>query len=210
LEDLERLRRAEQGGDIAHRADIYLAAGQERHGAIEIDGEAAFDAAENGAVDALVRLKALFEQGPGFLPPRLVAADLRLAVLVFHPFEEDFDDVARLDVGAAPRPLKFLEGHPAFGLTSMRTESFSIATTVPLITVPSSPALAPSDSSNNAAKLSFDFSAVSVTAMRSPLCSRSLAVSRAGDANQPSAAGSGAAAMPVVDEERGNPATLTV
>src|SRR6185437_5724362 len=116
LEDLERLRRAEQGGDIAHRADIDLAAGQERDGAVEIDGEATFDAAENGAVDALVRLKALFEQGPGFLPPRLVAADLRLAVLVFHPFEEDFDDVARLDFGATSRPLEFLEGHPAFGL----------------------------------------------------------------------------------------------
>src|SRR6185437_9132970 len=77
---------------------------------------------------------------------------------------------------SAPRPgpwNSFKGTRPsAFSPTSIRTVSFSIAITVPLITVPSSPAAAPSDSSNNAAKLSFEFPAVSVTAMRSPLCSR--------------------------------------
>ena len=47
LEDLERLRRAHQRADVAHRADVDLAAGQERDGAVEIDGEAALDAAED-------------------------------------------------------------------------------------------------------------------------------------------------------------------
>ncbi len=53
LQDLERLRRAHQRADIAHRADIHLAAGQERDGAVEVDGEAALHAAEDHAGDAL-------------------------------------------------------------------------------------------------------------------------------------------------------------
>src|SRR5690606_25509428 len=47
LEDLERLRHFHQRGHIAHRADIHLAAGQEGHGAVAIDREAALDAAED-------------------------------------------------------------------------------------------------------------------------------------------------------------------
>ena len=77
LEDLEGLRRAHQRGDVAHRPDVDLAAGQERDGAAEIDGEAALDAAEDHAGDALVRLEALFELGPGLLAARLLARQLR-------------------------------------------------------------------------------------------------------------------------------------
>ena len=50
LEDLERLRRAHQRADVAHRTDVDLRARQERDGAAEIDGEAALDAAEDDAV----------------------------------------------------------------------------------------------------------------------------------------------------------------
>ena len=103
LEDLEGLRRAHQRGDVAHRADIDLAARQEGDGAVEIDGEAALDAAEDDAGDALIGLEALLEQGPGLLAPRLLARELRLAVLVFHPLEIDLDGVAGLDLGAAGR-----------------------------------------------------------------------------------------------------------
>ena len=60
LEDLERLRRAHQRADVAHRADIDLAAGQERHGAAEIDGEAALDPAVDRAVDALLASRTPF------------------------------------------------------------------------------------------------------------------------------------------------------
>src|SRR6202043_1533137 len=49
LEDLERLRRAEQRGDVAHRANIDLAARQERDAAAQIKREAAFDPAEEHA-----------------------------------------------------------------------------------------------------------------------------------------------------------------
>ncbi len=52
LEDLERLRHVHQRGDVAHRADVDLAAGEEGHGAVEVDGEAALDAAEDAALDA--------------------------------------------------------------------------------------------------------------------------------------------------------------
>src|SRR6202035_3390369 len=67
LEDLEGLRRAEQGGDVAHRADVDLAARQKRAGAIEVDGEAALDAAVDDAGHALVALERLLELRPGLL-----------------------------------------------------------------------------------------------------------------------------------------------
>src|SRR5262249_50341295 len=54
LEDLERLRRAQQRGDVAHRPDIDLTAGQKRHRAVEIDGKPALNAAEDHAGDTLV------------------------------------------------------------------------------------------------------------------------------------------------------------
>src|SRR5262250_1080531 len=41
LQDLEGLRRAHERADVAHRADVDLAARQEGHGAREVDGEAA-------------------------------------------------------------------------------------------------------------------------------------------------------------------------
>ena len=87
-----------QRRDVAHRADIDLAARQEGDGAVEIDGEAALDAAEDDAGNALIGLEALLELGPGFLAAGLLARDLRLAVLVLHPLEIDLDGVARLDL----------------------------------------------------------------------------------------------------------------
>ena len=103
LEDLERLRRAHQRADVAHRADVDLAAGQEGHGAAEIDGEAALDPAEDRAGDALAGLERLLEVGPGLLAPRLLARQDGLAVLVLHALDEDLDDVAGLDLGLRRR-----------------------------------------------------------------------------------------------------------
>ena len=173
LEDLERLRRAQERRDVAHRADIDLAARQERDGAVEIDGEAALDPAEDRAGDALVRLEILLELGPGFLAPRLLARDLRLAVLVLHALEIDLDDVAGLDLGRLARRRRI----PSSGTrpsdlrpTSISTASFSTAITVPLMTVPSSPAVAPSNSSSSAAKLSLPWAGRVwvATAIRTP------------------------------------------
>ena len=54
FQDLERLRLVHQRADIADRAHVDLAARQEGHGAVEIDGEAALDPAEDHAVNLLV------------------------------------------------------------------------------------------------------------------------------------------------------------
>src|SRR6266852_553214 len=105
LEDLEGLRRVEQRRDVAHRPYIDLAARQEGAGAVEVDGEAALDAAEDDSGHPLVALERLLEQGPGLLAARLLTRQLRLAVLVLHPLEEDLDRVADLDVGLMPRRL---------------------------------------------------------------------------------------------------------
>ena len=54
LEDLERLRHVHQRRHVADRPDVDLAARQERHGAVEIDREAALDLVEDDAGDLLV------------------------------------------------------------------------------------------------------------------------------------------------------------
>src|SRR3546814_1699274 len=64
LQKLERLRNAHQRGHVTHRADIDLAARQERHRARKIDGEAALHAAEDHAFDALLGFKLLFKRVP--------------------------------------------------------------------------------------------------------------------------------------------------
>ena len=79
LEDLELLGLAHQWANVAHRSDIDLAARQERHGAGEIDGEAAFDAAEDEAGHAFLSGERLLENGPGFFAARLVARQQQAA-----------------------------------------------------------------------------------------------------------------------------------
>ena len=73
FQNLERLLDVHQRRDVADRADVHLAARQEGHGAVEIDGEAALDLVEDDAGDLLVVLERLFQLAPAFLAPRLVA-----------------------------------------------------------------------------------------------------------------------------------------
>jgi hypothetical protein len=75
LEDLERLLEAHQRAGVAHGAHIDLRAGQERHGAAQIDGEAALDAAEDRAFDALFVGIGFFQTVPGFFAAGHLAAD---------------------------------------------------------------------------------------------------------------------------------------
>src|SRR5207245_9474467 len=111
---LEGLRRAQERGDVAHRADIDLAARQERNGAVEVDREAALDPAEDRPGHPLIRLEALFQEGPGFLAPRLLARQLCFAVLVLHPLEEDFDDIADMNIRRCAGGSEFLERDAPF------------------------------------------------------------------------------------------------
>src|SRR5882672_9280907 len=87
FQDLEGLRNIHQRTDIAHRPDVDLASGQKRDRAVEIDGEAALDAAEDHARNAAAILKRLFETRPGFLAPRLVAAEHGFAESILHPLD---------------------------------------------------------------------------------------------------------------------------
>ena len=116
LEDAEFVRHAHQRRDIAHRADVDLAARQEGDGAREIDREAALDAAEDRSRDPLGLVECLLELDPGLLAARLITAQHRLAFAVFEPLEINFDLVADLDLGGLPAFGKFLQRHAAFGL----------------------------------------------------------------------------------------------
>ena len=65
FQDLERLRRPHQRANVADRADIDLATGQECHGAGKIDSKAAFDPAEDRAGDAFGFFERNFQKCPG-------------------------------------------------------------------------------------------------------------------------------------------------
>ena len=93
-----------------------MAARQERHGTVEIDGEAALDLVEDDAFDLFLFLESLFELDPAFLAPRLVARNDRLAERILDPLEINLDLVADGELAFAPGSMKFLEGNTALGL----------------------------------------------------------------------------------------------
>jgi hypothetical protein len=111
LEDLELLRAAHQRADVAHRTDVDLAAWQERDRAREVDREAALDAPEDDALNALVVLERALEQGPRLFATRLLAREHCLAVAVFVPLEVDLDLVADLDLALGARRGELAEGN---------------------------------------------------------------------------------------------------
>ena len=114
LEDLEGLGHVHQRGDVAHGADVDLAAGQEGHGAVEVDGEAALDAAEDAAFDALAFAEFVFELVPGGFAAGAVAAEHRFAFGVFDAVDIDFDFIADAGSGFGFGALEFLEIDAAF------------------------------------------------------------------------------------------------
>ena len=116
LQDLERLRQVHQRADVAHRADVDLAAGQEGHGAAEVDGEAALDPAEDHAVDALALFEFLLELVPGGFAAGAVAAQHRFALRILDAVDIDFDFVADLELGLLARRGEFAQRDAAFAL----------------------------------------------------------------------------------------------
>ena len=116
LEDLERLRHVHQRRDVAHRADVDLAARQEGHGAVEVDGEAALDLVEDDAFDLLVLLEGLLELDPALFAARLVARDDRFAERVLDPLEIDLDFVADARRRVAAVIGEFLQRDATLGL----------------------------------------------------------------------------------------------
>ena len=118
LEDLERLRGAHQRRDVAHRADIDLAAGEKRHRAREIDRETALDPAEDRAAHALVGVERLLKQGPRLFAARPFAGQHGLAVAVLHAFEIDVDRVAHLQLRLPAGSPELLQRDPSLRLES--------------------------------------------------------------------------------------------
>ncbi len=74
-------------------------AGQERHGAVEVDGEAALDAAEDHALDARGLRELALELVPGGFAARAVARQHRFAVDVLDAVDIDLDFVADVELG---------------------------------------------------------------------------------------------------------------
>ena len=118
LEDLERLIGADQGRNVAHRADIDLTARQKRHGAIEINREAALDPAEDDPGNPLAILVGLLQLLPGLLAARPLAAERGLAARGLEALDIDLDLVAHLHLGRLPRRGELLERHAALHLQS--------------------------------------------------------------------------------------------
>ena len=156
LEDLERLRIVHQRRDVADRADVDLGARQEGHGAVEIDGEAALDLVEDHAGDLLVALERLLQLAPALFAASLVARQHGFAERILDAVEEHLDLVADLEIAVAAGAGKFArETRPSvFRPTSMTAMSFSIATTLPLMTELSCRLPPAKDSSSIAAKSS--------------------------------------------------------
>ena len=116
LQDLEGLGHAHQRGHVAHGANIDLRAGQEGHGAVEIDGVTTLDLIEDQALDTLVGLEGLLELDPAFLPARLLAGDDGFAERILDAVDIDLDFGADFDRLVTAGAVEFLEGHTAFGL----------------------------------------------------------------------------------------------
>jgi hypothetical protein len=137
--------------------DINLGARQERDSAAEIDGEAAFYAAEDHAGDALVLLVGFFEFDPDFFPAGFFAGEDGFAIAAFDFFDEDFDGVADLTSGSSPGLENSWTAMRPSDLrpTSTMTKSSVRPTIVPVTTLPSNLVEPPSDSARSFAK-SFD------------------------------------------------------
>ena len=116
LEDLEGLGNVHQRLHIANRADIDLAAGQEGHGAIEIDSEAALDAAKDHAVDALAFAEFGFELVPAGFAAGAVTAEHGFAIGIFDAIDIDFDFIADRQSMRLAGHGKFAQRHAAFAL----------------------------------------------------------------------------------------------
>ena len=116
LQDLERLRHIHQRADVADRTDVHLRTRQERHGAFEVDGEAALDLVEDDAFNALVLVVHLFELDPALFAAGLLTRQHGLAHRVLDAIDIDLDLGTDLDGPVTAGLAEFLEGDAAFGL----------------------------------------------------------------------------------------------
>src|SRR5207302_6761764 len=100
LDDLELVFLADQLVEIADRPEIHLRAGEERLHA-DVDGEAALDATDDGALDELVALARGGDLVPDAHLDGLLLGTDGHARVVLARLEQHFHGVAHLDVGLA-------------------------------------------------------------------------------------------------------------
>src|SRR5688572_11784813 len=124
LDDLELERLAFEIRGIAHRAHVDERAGQERPHEIDLDGEAAFDAAVDDALDDLLLLECLLQARPGARALGLLARQARLAVAVLDAVERDFHVVADGDFDLTAFVLELLDGDYGFALQARIDEHY--------------------------------------------------------------------------------------
>src|SRR5262245_27400176 len=116
LDDLELERLAFQVRGIAHGTHIDQRAGQERPHEVDLDREAALDAAVDDALDDLLLLERLFEARPGAGALGLLARQARLAVAVLDAVEGHLDVVADAHFDLAAVVLELLDRDDGFAL----------------------------------------------------------------------------------------------
>src|SRR5205085_3201352 len=115
LQALEALWQIDQRLDVTDRTDVDLAAGQEGHGAAEIDGEAALHAAEDHAFDAVAGFEFLLELVPCSFAASAIARQHRFAGAVLDAIHIDFDLIADLELGLLTGSCELAERNAAFG-----------------------------------------------------------------------------------------------
>ena len=115
FQNLERLRRVHQWGDVTDRANIDLAARQKCRCAVQIDGETAFDTAENNPFDALIGFEIFLQLDPAFFAARLVARQHGFAHCIFNAVDKNFDLIAYANLSRLTGHRKFTQRHAAFG-----------------------------------------------------------------------------------------------
>ena len=116
LQNAEFVLIAHQRRDIAHGADIDLAARQEGQSTIHVDGETALHTLNDVTLDPVVRLERLLKLVPDLFTLCLLARQDDLAIAVFQPLDKNLDHVANTHACLATRRGKLTQGHATLGL----------------------------------------------------------------------------------------------
>src|SRR5690606_39086658 len=95
---------------------IYQRAGQERAHEVDLDGEAALDAAIDHTLDDFLFFEGLFEAGPGAGALGLLARQPGLARAVLDAVERDFHIIAHGDFDLAALVLELFDGDHSLAL----------------------------------------------------------------------------------------------
>ena len=92
-----------------------MAARQKCRCAVQIDGEAAFDTAENNPFDALIGFKVFLQLDPTFLAACLIARQNSFAHSILNTVDKNLDLIAHANLGRLAGHGKFTQRHTAFG-----------------------------------------------------------------------------------------------